>query len=255
MPPTRSTRDKATIWLGAFVLLGIIALGWFPRSCPLLQQWLASCPSSRISTPNTPEEIENAHLPHQVIEKDLVEFETNAQEYRKTTEVKFSYRGDLSHQVAHLGIRVNNMVERVALITHPLLYDLTWTRYSTNQPNESMYQREARFGSVAELRASLPPAQELAVDEVIAKAWQLDPRQYQLLEDLTSLDGIQYVVTSYAPPLKDGNWRHYDQTFDTQDAWVDANKKLYWMIFLPDVTGGNEPFRMTTVHIDYRSMR
>lgn len=255
MSSPRSSRDIITIWLGGSLLLGIVLLGWFPRSCPVLKQWIISCPEPRVSTGTNADEIENAHVPHQIIEKDLVEFETNAQEYRKTTEVKFSYRGDLNHQIAHLGIRIGNKVERVALITHPLLYNLTWSRYTTNQPNETLYQREVQFSTVAELKNNLPAAQELAIDEVIAKTWNLDPRQYQPLEELTSLDGIKYIVTTYAPPLQDGNWRHYDQTFDTETAWVDSNEKLYWMIFLPGVTDGKEVFRMTTVHIDYRSMR
>jgi hypothetical protein len=255
--PHRSTyKDRLTITIGGLFVLGIILAGWIPQSCPLIRQWLSSCPADKsIMHYGSYEEQENARVPHQVIEKDFVDFETEAQDYRKTTEVKFSYKGDLSHQIAHLGIRVGNQVQRLALISHPLLVSLDWPRYTTNLPNETMYQRNETFETVDALHANLPPAKSLAVDEVIAKEWNLSSDHYTALESLTSLDGIDYIVTTFKPPLLDGTWRFYDQTFDTTDAFIDSEKHLNWMIFLPDVKAGKEPFRMTTVHIDYRAVK
>jgi hypothetical protein len=253
-PSRRRFRDLFTLWTAAILLIGVVGAGWFARSCPLLRQWLSSCPTTAVGH-LTPSEEENARFPHQVIEKDVVEFSTSAQDYRKTTEVKFYYKGDRSHQIAHLAVWADNHLEELALITHPLLANLQWSRYSRTQPNETLYQDTERYTSTDDIRSHLPAAQELAVDEIIAQQWHLTAQQYQPLETLTSLNGIHYVVTTYAPPTPNGSWNYYDQTFDTTDAHIDEKNQLNWMILLPDVKNGAEPFRMTTVHIDYQSLR
>lgn len=254
-----TTKEKLTVWGGGGLLTLLILSGWFPRSCPLLHQVLSPCPDpNRVANDSrflSAEEADLQRIPHFVIDRDLVEFEVKAQDYRKTTDVKFFYQGDLSHQVAHLGIRQDNRMHRIALVTHPLLIDLDWQRYSVTQPNETLYQRDQdRFASIADVRNNLPPAQELAVDEIIAREWGLDPRRYQALESLTSLDGISTILTTYIPPKPDGNWFLYEQTFDTTDYFVDAQGNLEWQVFLPNVTSGKVPFRMSSVTINYRSM-
>ena len=252
----RKFQDTVTLFVGGVLLIGIIGIGWLPRNCPLLRQWLSGCPSNKSTVQYaTYEQQENTRIPNQIITKDYVEFQTDSQNYRKTTEVKFTYKGDLSHQLAHLGIRVGNQIKRIALVSDPLLIGLNWTRYTTNQPNETLYQRNETYQDVSAIHANLPPASQVAIDEVIASQWGLDPKQYTPLEPLSSLDGINYIITTYEPPLEDGTWRYYDQTFDTTDAFVDTQKQLNWMLFVPDVNKGKEPFRMTTVHIDYRTMK
>lgn len=248
-------RDVLTITLSGIFLFGIILGGWLPRSCPLLRQWIASCPSTSVSTAQTPEERELQRVPHQTIDRDLVEFTTKSQEYRGTTEVKFTYRPDRNHHRAYLGIRVKNHQRQLALITHPLLSKLTWQRYSVVQPNITLYQRTERYPDIDHIQTSLPPAQELAVDSIIAELWKLDPRQYTLLDSLTSLDGINYIVTSYTPPLPDGSWLHYSQTFDTSDAYVNADTNMEWRIYVPDANKGSVPFLMSSVAIDYKTIR
>ena len=153
-------------------------------------------------------------------------------------------------------MRNGNNLDRIALITHPLLVDLKWQRYSSTLPNVSMYQRTEKFTDPLELKANLPAAKTILVDSIIAKAWGLLDNQYTLLDTATSLDGINYVVTSYSPLGVDGTWRTYRQTFDFSKITVDESGSLFFLIYAPDVLQrSSTPFLLSPIHVDYRSMR
>jgi|GEM_PF-6353930 len=255
MPTKRRFRDTVTILIGIALFVGIIGIGWLPRSCPLLRQWLASCPATQVANaPLTPQQVLDAKYPSQVIDKEYADFQVNSQANRATTEVKFEYKADLTKQVAQLGLRVGSTLQYVALVTHPLLVNLNWPRYSITEPNETMYQRTQTYDTSASLKANLPPASQLAVDTEIANSWGLQASQYQPLETLTSLDGINYIVTTYTPQSTDGDWHFYDQTFDATSAFVDQNNQIDWRLYLPNVATDSQPFRMTTVHVDYKKV-
>ena len=237
------------------MLLGFVAAGWFPRSCPVLRGLISRCPNTEVANSISPEQADIDRVPHQIIGRDLINFKIQAQDFRKTTEVRFPYRGDLTKQSAYIAIVTPTGVRELALVTNPLLVDLTWARYTSTLPLESLFQRQETYATIADLRANLPAANKFAVDRVIAKSWKLTSDQYTPLESLTSLDGIDYIATSYAPSDHDGGWFRYAQTFDISDALVDSKNQIEFRISVPNVTSGKTPFLMGNVNVDYKSMQ
>ncbi len=270
-------KQKIIVYGGGAILILIMIGSWLPRSCPIVRQIIAPCPVSRIAnTPETSVERDIARIAHQVVDRDLVEFSAKAQEYRKTTEIRFSFRGDLSKSIAYLAAKVSTdavsepngktvtptpststktAIERLALVTHPLLTELDWARFTSTQPNVSMYQRTEQFETIDQLQQSLPPAKELAVDSIIAKRWNLDYRQYTPLDELVSLDGIKFVVTSYTPNTPDGGWLQYRQTFNLQNAYITKEGMIEGMLILSNVQNTNPAFLISSVGVDYRSLK
>ncbi len=269
-------KQKIIVYGGGAVLLLLMIGSWVPRDCPLIRQVISPCPGTRIAnSPETSTERDIARIPHQVVDRDLVEFSAKAQEYRKTTELRFSYRGKLDTSTAYLAMKVGTdlakepngttvvptpsvgktAIEKIALVTHPLLFNLNWSRYTSTQPNVTMYQRNERYIDIAALQQSLPPAKELAVDSIIAKRWNLDYTQYTPFDDLTNLNGINYVITSFTPPTPDGVWLEYRQTFDLQQAYVNKDGMIEGMLILSNVRGTDPSFLLSSVGIDYRSLK
>lgn len=254
--PTKQWLDRLTVILGSLILLFVALGSWVPRDCPLIRNWIVGCPSAHVVTPQTEDQRELARIAHQDIPGNVAQFSVRSQDFRGTTQVNFLYRADYTKHVAYLIIHKAAGKTPLALITHPLLYNLDWSRVSTAEPPVSLYQRSGQtYQSVDQIKAQLPAKGQVAVDSVIAKQWKLQANQYTDLDALTSLDGIQYVITSYAPPGHDGSWLQYDQTFDVQDALVDKDGLLQWEVYVPIVQNPSQPFRLAPVHINYKRMQ
>lgn len=247
--------ERVGLIIGAVLILSFMLSGWFPRSCPLLRQALSSCPSAHLVVPLTQEQKELGRIGHEDIPGNTAFFSVKSQDFRGTTDVKFNYWADLKVEKAYLEIKKAHGFVNLALITHPLLADLTWSRIGNAEPPQSLYQRTTTFDSIDSFKAKLPPAKELAVDSIIALQWNLQPDQYTNLDDLTSLEGINYIMTTYTPPTVDGSWKFYNETFDTQDAKVSSTGTIDWAIYKPINKSATIPFHLGTVHIDYKRMQ
>ena len=246
------------IILGSLLLLTLVGASWFPRRCPLVKQLITTCPTGSTITLDDlpPEEKETQRITHLTVDKDYIDFTVKAQTFRATTDVYFTFRGDYSKQVAFLNVRNGNNLDRIALVSHPLLQDLNWQRYSTILPNISMYQKNSRYTDPLELKANLPAAKELLIDSIVAKAWGLNENQYTLLDSATSLNGVNYIVTTYSPLTPDNTWRTYRQTFDFSQIQPDADGNIFFLIYVPNVLSvSTTPFLLSPVRVDYRTMR
>lgn len=251
----RNIAEKIGVLIGAIILLGILLSGWFPRSCPLLRQALSACPSAHLVVPLTNEEKELSRIGHEDIPGNTALFSVKSQDFRGTTDVKFDYWADLKVEKAYLQVKKNGAFSALALITHPLLVDLTWARIGNSGPPESLFQRTPTYDSIDAFKANLPPAKEVAVDTIIAQHWHLQPSQYTDIDSLSNLDGINYVMTTFVPPVSDGSWKFYNETFDTQDALVSPTGTIDWAIYKPINNSATIPFHLGTVHIDYKRMQ
>lgn len=251
------TKSILTVSIGGGLLLLLVLSSWLPRECPLLRDLITSCPQEQDPTKLLSPTIKELNrIPHQVITKETVDFAVPAQPNRSATQVRFSYRGDLTKQFAYLKV-VETTGERIlTIVSHPLLYNLDWPRTSTTQPNVSIYQRDASVEDIEAFKLSLPPKAIFAADSVIASEWGLREDQYTLLDTLTSLDGISSIATTYAPPEVDGAWYKFSQTFDLTNAFVDGiTGNIKWFLKLPGNTGEGEPFRMSTVNVGFTAQK
>jgi hypothetical protein len=252
------TKSILTISIGGSFLALLVLSSWFPRSCPLLKELITSCPQTTDPTKLlSPSQKELNRIPHAVIAKETVDFSVPAQPNRQATQVRFTYRGDLTKQYAYLKVVERTGERNITVVNHPLLYKLEWSRISTTLPNVSLYQREASYQDIQSFRASLPPKNQFVADSIIAKEWQLTEEQYTPLDFLTSLDGFSYIATTYAPPEVDGSWYKFSQTFDLSNAFVDGiSGNIKWFLKLPgNSADAQEPFRMSTVNVGFTAQK
>ena len=255
LPTNWQSFDHRTLVDRLFVLIGLVGLliilvGTFlPRNCPFIRDHVFGCPKLGGSVILTPEQQELARYPHQSITTSQMVFDTKSQNYRQETEVRFSYRLGDSQQYGYLQLKEADTLNNIALITHPLLVSLDWPSIST--PTYRLYHRHPTFASIADFQANLPPANQLVADSAAAQLFGLRSGQYQLIDPLTSLQGVNYVLTTYAPPQADHTWSLYDYRFNAQTADVDSKGNLHWALFFPNLTSKSQPFLLSTVHIDY----
>lgn len=243
------SRDKTISTIGGIILIGIVLSSWFPRSCPLLRQTFNACPAGpRVEEP-TAEEKEIKRIPHQEVKVGLATFTAKAEKDRHTTSVRFFYRGDLKNELAFLEIRKSGGYADLAIITHPLLIDIKWS--SIYKDGFRLYQKDSTYTNIEDFLNNLPAKHQIAIDSVAAKQYKINSGNYTLLDNLSSLDQIGYILTSYTPPTKDGSWYAYDQRFDLQDAAVNNLGNLEWAVYLPNTASSRQPFLLSTVHIDY----
>jgi hypothetical protein len=269
---TRISQQR-TVYVGGAILVLILFASWLPRPCPFLRSAFGTCPvdSTYVSAPVAGTEgYDINRIPNQIIDQNLSEFKVTANPQRANAEITFRYRGDAAKSIAYLALRTSeggsltpgseirngntsgSGIERIALITHPLLASLDWARYSTVLPTTTLYQRNETYTDPIELRNNPPKSNILAMDSVIAKRWGFRVGTYVSLDDLKSLDGIDYIVTSYSSPIPDGGWSVFRQAIDASSGFVDQQNELSWYMFTNTDKRAETPFRTSTITIDYR---
>lgn len=240
----RRTKDTLIVSLGSIFLLGFILSGWLPRYCPILQRHILGCPSDFVhNLPATPKEKEQARYAHQEIFSTQVIFTAKLEADRHDTAIRFAYIAQ-GNQVATLRVRETEGYKDLALITHPLLNNLDWSRISEN--GISLYQRNDTYSSIQELKLNPPPSQRIAADSA---AMAKENFAVTSLENISTLDDIDYILTTYQPKQQDGNWHLFDQRFNLTQAY-DNQGYLEGSIYFTNQDSTN-PFLLGTIHVDY----
>ena len=234
-----------------FVLVYLLAF-WIPVRCPLLRKLTSTCPahSGATSVILTPEQKILAEYPHQQVENNYAFFDVNSQDDRSHTTVHFAYYSkNIDHVVATLQLKTPDGLIDQALISHPLLLNLSWQKIIDN--SLVIYQKNPTYSSVPDFFKNLPPASQIAADTEAATAYGLKTGQYTPLESLTNLDTITAVVTSRLPVQKDGDWYIFTERFDLQKIQPSKNNTLGWAIHFNQGVDPANPFYLGIVHIDY----
>lgn len=246
MPISRDLLDRLSVAVAGILLVGLVVGSWVPSSCPLLKKALMGCPAGTLA-PRSAADLELSRIGHETIEAQAAFFTAQAEEQRGRTQVQFYYQSD-ANQVASLAFKKGDFYQVIGLVSHPLLTDLTWN--SISSPDVRLYQRELRVETLDGASASTYSPSVLAADQAAARFLGLRAGQYRQLEDLTSLEGIDAILTTFAPASKDGSWRQYRHSFDLSDATANADGKLQGQLLLPGIEG-HSPFQIGTVHVDY----
>lgn len=244
------TKDQIITLLGGIILVVLILSAWIPQPCPALRGALIGCPNTLQSKVLTPAEKEIARVPHQDINTQSTLFFVDSNDQRQYTAVRFEYMLNNSKEYGFLQLRTTNgTYENVSLFTHPLLQNLSWPSLSASAYR--LYQRSDTYPDFDSFLKNLPSAAQLAADSVMVSRYQLQKGHYTSLEPLTSLNGINYVLTSFEPPKNDGDWQQFERTYDLSSASVDQNNKISMAIYLPLHDTTSQPFRIGTIHLDY----
>ncbi len=226
-----------------------VLLSWIPRSCPVIRKVLIGCPTPHLAT-LTPAEQELARIPHQVITGTSATFEVKSDLERQRTRLLFTFQAPADDQIT---LYVENKGGRVpvTLVTHPLLVGLDWTRLASSQPTSSLYMRagSTSITALAGLAALKADGGRIAADAAAARAYALTSGSYLPLEQLTSLDNVDGILTTYAPPLPDGTWWDVEREYDLSSIEPSENDTL---LFSLERSNTMEAMRLGEVHVDYR---
>jgi hypothetical protein len=244
MTSKHTIKNAVITIVGGVFLLGLPIISWLPRNCPILLRYTEGCAKPYASEP-TRQERELSRIAHKEVDSESAQFSVNAQGYRAQTTLDFMYHADLTKEVDYLQVRTDSGYRDLALITDPLLASLTWASASEN-PYRLYARTTAPSTPIADFVKTAPA--NLAADRVAAANYHLPDGSYRPLDSLTSLDGIDYVLTSYSPGEPDGSWRSFHATYDLTDVKVDDGK-VAWL--LRRETQGSDPFLLGTVHVDY----
>jgi hypothetical protein len=246
----RPTNEQIITIIGGVFFFGFVFISWLPKPCPILKKALTICSTPhRVTVKQTPEEVIIASVAHQDISNDGY-FATHAQDNRENTTVNFEYAGDLDTTTAYLAVNKKDGYHFIALITQPLMTTLNWSKIRL--PEFTIYQRTPQdFTTTSAFLQHLPPAANLAVDSGVALQLQLKPSEYTSLESLTTLDGIQTILSTYSTAYTKDTWHSFSEKFDLTDAAVTKDNKLEWHISFLQSPDPKKPFHLGTVHVDY----
>lgn len=250
---TQPIKKIFSTFLTVVFLGAVITSGWLPRSCPVLKKYTIGCQQK--DALGNPKMISTAQkeinrIPHQKV-ATLSTFTAKAQDERSTTSVIFKYRSpdeDTKAPTAYLQFeQKDKSFKDYALISSPLLNNLKWPVVSA--PNGPyLYQRSDTKTTIDSFLTSSPKASIVATDRVVAADLKLSADQYTPLENLATLTGIDYVLTSRPPTQKDGTWYIFNRRFDLTNIST-TDVKISGQIS-QDSTDP-VPFFLSEIHIDY----
>ena len=246
--------EKFIVFSGGTLLLLILIFSWFPRSCPLIRQGIIGCPNTLLEVPThiaTPQENAISSIAHRSITSSIGFFSvTGNQTKNPSTKVDFDFLTDLNKQTVYLQFKnaENNYID-VSLVNSPLLHNLKWP--SITNPEVRLYQNKNTYNSIDAFLQTLPKQNSLLADDAAANYLKLQPGSYTPFESVSSLDGFDYIITTYHPPLIDGVWSLYQHTFQPGIIPELDKPNVSGAIRLSPTPENASDFLLGTIHINY----
>jgi hypothetical protein len=156
---------------------------------------------------------------------------------------------DFPH-VMHLDLVVTDGSESISrLITHPLLTSLPWEYVESD--GLRLYQKTKTFDSISAFAATAPPGRTILADESLIISKQYQGLKAKPLNEFASIDGIEYIFTTYAPSQPLGNGHRYQTVLDASSALVNLKNELVWHIRIPTATQ-EHPLYLGGVEVNYQ---
>ena len=243
-------RDKVLTFIGIAALVLLTASAWIPPHCPLLAKYVTGCKVGKIITSPSTKERALGIYPHQDVTTQDVYFSVPSNADRSTTTLAFAYQSDQPEfGYAYLKVKEADGFVNIALLYDSLLSDLTWPLISDG--TEHLYQHNGDYVTIQDMLEHMPDKSQVAVDAAMAKRLNLAENTYTPLESLSSLAGIEYILTTYAPPQQDDIWNLYEQTFNLSNASVSSANTLDWELSFSQAPPSQNPFRLGQMHVNY----
>lgn len=177
-------------------------------------------------------------------------FYSGAVANRSQTQVSINYSmADFPH-VMHLDLVVADGSESISrLITHPLLTTLNWDYVESN--GIRLYQKTKTYNSLSAFTSTPPPGRTILADEALLIKNPYKTLQAKPLNEFATLDGIEYIVTTYSPSQSLGNGHRYQTVIDASSALVNLKNELVWHIRIPTATQ-EHPLYLGGVEVNYQ---
>ncbi|MCC2631738.1 MAG: hypothetical protein K0S20_437 [Patescibacteria group bacterium] len=244
------TKERLAIAVGLIFLIGMPISAWVPQPCPVLRKALLGCPEAKDPFYVSDEQRELNRYAHEEISSPMVfaSVDTNVIGDQKRTAISFAYQPKGDIVPTYLQAKYPNGFRDLALVTHPLLKDIAWPLIS--EENLRLYQRTATHTSIEDFLANPPVSTEIAADKAALAKAGAAATKFAQLDSLSSLEGINYILTTYAPQPKDGSWELFKQTFNLEGAEVKEGKLE---LAVSRVQGAQQlpSFLLGTIHVNY----
>ncbi len=169
---------------------------------------------------------------------------------RDQTQVSITYSlGDYPH-VMYLDLVMPEASESLTrLITHPLLTLLPWQYIE--EDGVRLYQKSKTLDTLAQLKQQPPLRGTLLADPQLLLTAEFKVLQAKPLNEFASLEGIEYILTTYTPSQPQGNGYRYQTFLDASDALVNLKNELVWHLRIPTATA-EHPLYLGGVEVNYQ---
>ncbi len=169
---------------------------------------------------------------------------------RNQTQVSINYSmADYPH-VMHLDLVVPDGSSAVTrLVTHPLLTSLQWEHIESD--GIRLYQKNKSFQTIEQFASKPPLGKTILADEALILTTAYKGLNAKPLNEFATLDGIDYILTTYVPSQPLGNGQRYQTVLDASSALVNLKNELVWHIRIPTATL-EHPLFLGGVEVNYQ---
>jgi hypothetical protein len=132
------------------------------------------------------------------------------------------------------------------LLYEPKLYSLTWP--SVSSVKNTLYQKKPIYKTIDEFLAN-PPKETILADRPLVIAKVITGNNVKFIDIDSDYEKADYVLTTYHPPIKDGEMLINEVVLDASKADI-INGELSWYLLMPQVSPEN-PLALKGVDIVY----
>lgn len=169
---------------------------------------------------------------------------------RNQTQVSVNYSMSDYPHVMHLDLIVPDGTQTISrLITHPLLTSLPWEYVESN--GIRLYQKTKIYQSIDQFATKPAVGKTILADEALILTPAYKGLSAKPLNEFASLDGIEYILTTYVPSQLLGNGHRYQTILDASSALVNLKNELVWHIRIPTATL-EHPLYLGGVEVNYQ---
>ncbi len=169
---------------------------------------------------------------------------------RNQTQVSVNYSMSDYPHVMHLDLIVPDGTQTISrLITHPILTSLPWEYVESN--GIRLYQKTKIYQSIDQFATKPAAGKTILADEALILTPAYKDLNAKPLNEFASLDGIEYILTTYVPSQPLGTGHRYQTILDSSSALVNLKNELVWHIRIPTATL-EHPLYLGGVEVNYQ---
>jgi hypothetical protein len=175
-------------------------------------------------------------------------FQAKVEQIRERTIVKIRYQPPKNPTPIYLSFEPDEGLERpVITVMHPIFDSLNWPSVSNTQ--YTLFQREKIFDSVESFLGNPPQESYIITDPALLDKKIIRSDKVAELQDNLSIEGTDYILTTYHKPFEEDGWMVYEALVDATNAYV-GDGKMTWMMSMPNISEEN-PLRLNGIDITF----
>lgn len=138
------------------------------------------------------------------------------------------------------------------LMTHPLLEKIDWPFVKNG--HVYLYQRQKDYASIDAFIANPPPRNKVAIDSDLMQFESYKKIPGYPLDEAFDPNYVDYVLTTYARPQKQGDAYIYRNTIDASSGVINENNNLTWQITVPGISS-QSAYYLGNIQVEYNQTK